>query len=147
MSYCQGNLGSGSKSAAHNVTECSSRTILFSFDPTEAWPKEITHSSELDWPRVISDDFNAFRITSQSMAVLYCIGVGAMGLVLLVRASSVVAPRAQTGLFEFGFLVVSARVMQPSPHPIAKKSSISWGHSVLVLHRSLPRSLRWNLLR
>lgn len=145
MSYCQGTLGTaepGAAGAARNVTECSSRTILFSFDPTAAWPKEITNSSTLDWPRVISDDFHAFRITSQSMAVLYCIGVGAIGAVLLVRASSFVAPRAQTGLFEFGFLVVSRRVMQ-LPHKVtptpANTVSISSDLSVSVSPRSSRR--------
>ncbi|KAJ5172634.1 hypothetical protein N7492_005227 [Penicillium capsulatum] len=111
MSYCQGTLGTvgpGAAGASRNVTSCSSRTILFSFDPTAAWPTEITQSKELNWPRVISDDFHAFRISSQSMAVLYCIGVGAMGAAVLVRASSFVAPRAQTGLFEFGFLVLGS---------------------------------------
>lgn len=40
------------------------------------------------------------------MAVLYIIGVGAVGTVLLVQGASVAVPRAQYGVFEFGFLVV-----------------------------------------
>ncbi|KAJ5569727.1 uncharacterized protein N7459_009157 [Penicillium hispanicum] len=111
MSYCQGTLGTvepSSASITRNVTQCSNRTILFSFDPTEAWPKEVTNGSTLEWPRVISDDFHAFRMTSQSMAVLYCIGVGAVGAVLVVRAASFAAPRIQQGPFEFGFLVLGS---------------------------------------
>lgn len=90
-----------------NVTSCSNRSILFSFDPTVSWPKEITQGPALEWPRVISDDFHAFRLTSRAMAMLYCIGVGAMGAALLVRVWQTLAPRAQQGLFEFQFLVVS----------------------------------------
>ncbi|KAJ5787551.1 Actin cortical patch SUR7/pH-response regulator PalI [Penicillium paradoxum] len=108
MSYCQGTLGAANLTTGvtHNVTKCSNRTILFSFDPTQAWPKEITDGAGLEWPRVISDDFHAFRVTSQSMAILYCIGVGAMGAVLLVRAWTILAPQAAQGLFEFGFLML-----------------------------------------
>lgn len=90
-----------------NVTECSDRRVLFSFDPTEDWSEEITHGPTLKWPRVISDDFHAFRLTTQSISILYCIGVSAMGAVLLTRASTFIAPRPQQGLLEFGFLVVS----------------------------------------
>ncbi|OQD81818.1 hypothetical protein PENANT_c025G07283 [Penicillium antarcticum] len=63
MSYCSGELGTTDPSAGvtRNVTTCSNRTILFAFDPTQAWPKEVTHGAELDWPRVIADDFHAFR--------------------------------------------------------------------------------------
>jgi hypothetical protein len=109
MSYCQGTLGTIDPSAGvtRNVTSCSNRTILFSFDPTEAWPTASTHGPELEWPRVISDDFHAFRTTSRAMAVLYCVGVGAMGAAFLVRVWTSFAPRIGQGLFEFGFMTVS----------------------------------------
>lgn len=113
MSYCQGTLAKvepGETGVSRNVTECSSRTILFAFNPTDAWPEEITHGPTLEWPRVISDDFNAFGLTSRSMAVFYIIGVGAIGFALLSRVSSFITRKAQTGLFEFGFLVVSHSV-------------------------------------
>lgn len=111
MSYCQGTLGPLPPGATdlygtRNVTDCSNRTILFAFDPTAAWPNEVTHGPELDWTRVISDDFNAFRMTSQAMAVLYIIGVGTVGTVLLVQVVSIATRKAQYGIFEFGLLVV-----------------------------------------
>ncbi|KAJ6163761.1 hypothetical protein N7497_003740 [Penicillium chrysogenum] len=67
MSYCQGTLGTTDPGAGvtpnvSNVTECSHRTTLFSFGPTQEWPK-VTHGPELKWPRVISDDFHAYRMT------------------------------------------------------------------------------------
>lgn len=109
MSYCQGTLGAADPGAkvTRNVTECSHRKILFSFDPTQEWP-DVSHGADLEWPRVISDDFHAFRMTTRSMAVLYSIGVGAMGAALLVKFWTAVAPRAGQGLFECGFMVVSA---------------------------------------
>lgn len=111
MSYCQGTLGPLPPGATdlygtRNVTDCSNRTVLFAFDPTAAWPKEITHGPALEWPRVISDDFHAFRMTSRAMAVSYIIGVGTMGTVLLVKGVEVATRKKQYGVFEFGFLVV-----------------------------------------
>ena len=108
MSYCQGTLGASDPSAGvtRNVTDCSHRKILFSFDPTQEWP-EVSHGPELEWPRVISDDFHAFRMTTRSMAVLYCIGVGAMGAALLVKVWTAIAPRAGQGKIECGFIMVS----------------------------------------
>ncbi|KAJ5634976.1 uncharacterized protein N7484_008289 [Penicillium longicatenatum] len=114
MSYCQGTLGTvepGTPGSARNVTQCSDRQILFSFDPTDAWSEAITHGPTLEWPRVISDDFHAFRLTTQSMAVLYCIGVSAVGAVLLVRVSSLISRRVQRGPFEFGFFVLGSLSM------------------------------------
>lgn len=116
ISYCQGTLGSAEPDAvgvSRNVTQCSNQTVLFAFDPADAWPEEITHGPTLEWPRVISDDFRAFRVTSQAMAVLYIIGVGATGFALIARASSFITRKTQTGLFEFGFLVVGV-----PPRPI-----------------------------
>ncbi|KAJ5896366.1 uncharacterized protein N7473_005765 [Penicillium subrubescens] len=113
MSYCQGTLGPLPPGATdlygtRNVTACSNRTILFAFDPTAAWPKEVTHGPALEWPRVISDDFHAFRMTSRAMAVLYIIGVGTMGTVLLVKGVEVATRKKQYGVFEFGFLVLGS---------------------------------------
>ena len=110
MSYCHGSLEKaepGSSGGARNVTGCSDRKLLFAFDPTEAWHDGVSHGPNLEWPRVISDDFHAFRLTTRSMAVMYIIGVGAVGSALVAKVVSLTAPRRQQGLFEFGFLVVS----------------------------------------
>lgn len=94
--------------APRNITSCSNRTILGSFDPTASWPTEITQGPALEWQRVISDDFHAFRMTSRAMAVLYIVGVGAMGVVLVGKVVSMVVPRREFGIVEFGFLMVSS---------------------------------------
>lgn len=145
MSYCQGVLETvepGETGVARNVTECSSRTIMFAFNPTDAWPEEITHGPTLEWPRVISDDFNAFSLTSRSMAVFYIIGVGAIGFALLSRVSSFITRKARTGLFEFGFLVVSHSVSWQHLHPLiaGRSSALSASASPLSLRRSSPSS-------
>ncbi|KAJ5747529.1 uncharacterized protein N7511_009225 [Penicillium nucicola] len=110
MSYCSGQLGTTDPSAGvtRNVTACSDRTILFAFDPTQAWPKEATHGAELDWPRVIADDFHAFRMTSRAMAVLYCVGVGVLGAMLIGRVIGVVKPWGGMGFLEFGGLTFAS---------------------------------------
>ncbi|CAI7600795.1 unnamed protein product [Penicillium pancosmium] len=111
MSYCHGTLETvepGSSSSARNVTECSNRKLLFAFDPTQEWEDGVSHGPNLEWPRVISDDFHAFRMTTRSMAVMYMIGVGAIGSALVARVVSLIAPRRQQGLFEFGFLLFGA---------------------------------------
>ncbi|KAJ5171372.1 Actin cortical patch SUR7/pH-response regulator PalI [Penicillium coprophilum] len=109
MSYCQGTLGTTDPNGGvtRNLTECSNRTVLSSFDPTKAWPKEIT-GQELGWPRVISDDFHALRLTSRVMAVLYCMGVGAMGATILVRVWTTLAPRPGQGPCEFWLFMVGS---------------------------------------
>lgn len=132
MSYCQGILDTvepGAPGSARNVTQCSDRQILFSFDPTDAWSEAITHGPTLEWPRVISDDFHAFRLTTQAMAVMYCVGVSAVGAVLLVRVSSFISRRMQQGPFEFGFFVVSSNAF-PVLAPLSVRQNqltiVSW---------------------
>ncbi|CRL18472.1 Actin cortical patch SUR7/pH-response regulator PalI [Penicillium camemberti] len=110
LSYCQGTLitTDAGVEVTRNVTECSNRTISSSFDPTQAWPEEVTSSPQLGWPRVISDDFHAFRMTSQVMAVMYSIGIGAMGIAMLVRVWATLAPKASQGPIEFWFFVLGS---------------------------------------
>ncbi|CAG8884034.1 unnamed protein product [Penicillium nalgiovense] len=109
MAYCQGTLVTldPGTEVTRNVTECSNRTILSSFDPTQTWPKEITSGQDLGWTRVISDDFHAFRMTSQVMAVMYCIGVGAMGAAILVRVWTTLSRAQARAYLNFRFSCIS----------------------------------------
>ncbi|KAJ5963803.1 Actin cortical patch SUR7/pH-response regulator PalI [Penicillium vulpinum] len=109
LSHCQGTLGTTETGVeiSRNVTKCSNRTLLSPFDPTEAWAKDIT-SWGLEWPRVISDDFHALRLTSKVMGVLYCMGIGAMGAAILVRAWTGLAPRPGQGPCEFLFFILGS---------------------------------------
>lgn len=79
---------------------------------------------------MISDDFHAFSMTSRAMAVLYIIGVGAVGSVLLVNAVSIAIPRAQYGVFEFGLLVVSSCI--PFYPRESRDPTVCWLLSVVL---------------
>ncbi|KAF7590533.1 hypothetical protein BBP40_002674 [Aspergillus hancockii] len=84
MSYCEGFQNAGSR----NLTGCSHRSVLFSFDPTDALIKDTgntTTLSRLGWPSSITDDLRTFSATSRSMGVFYSIGVGLAGLAVLER--------------------------------------------------------------
>ncbi|KAJ5283457.1 Actin cortical patch SUR7/pH-response regulator PalI [Penicillium chrysogenum] len=103
MSYCQGTLGTTDPGAGvtpnvSNVTECSHRTTLFSFGPTQEWPK-VTHGPELKWPR---NDKSVH-------GVLYCMGVGAKGAALIVPVWTAVA--LDKACFEFWSLVFGSLSM------------------------------------
>ncbi|OQE04571.1 hypothetical protein PENVUL_c032G09560 [Penicillium vulpinum] len=108
LSHCQGTLGTTETGVeiSRNVTKCSNRTLLSPFDPTEAWAKDIT-SWGLEWPRVISDDFHALRLTSKVMGVLYCMGIGAMGAAILLGSItiSIASIIATVIAFEFVALI------------------------------------------
>ncbi|PWY73650.1 hypothetical protein BO70DRAFT_297197 [Aspergillus heteromorphus CBS 117.55] len=84
MSYCEGDLISGDR----RITNCSSSSIFFSFDPSTVLLEEsgnTTSLSNLGWPDAISDDFDAFSMTTRSMGVFYSIGAGVAGLAMLAR--------------------------------------------------------------
>lgn len=55
-------------------------------------------------------------MASRAMAVLYCLGVGAVGAVLIGRVFETFKPWGGQGLFEFGFLVVSITLQLSYPH-------------------------------
>ncbi|KAJ5485188.1 hypothetical protein N7539_005176 [Penicillium diatomitis] len=112
MSYCQGIInampaGTTDPFGSLDIRSCSNRTVLFSFDPTIAWPRNLTHGAQLQWPRVISDDFRAFQMTSRAMAVIYSVGVGAIGAVLVVKILALSVPRLPLGVFDVGFMLLS----------------------------------------
>lgn len=50
-------------------------------------------------------------MTSRAMAVMYSIGVGAVGSVLLVKIFAMAMPKLQLGVFEFGFMLVSLSLL------------------------------------
>ncbi|KAE8351085.1 actin cortical patch SUR7/pH-response regulator pali [Aspergillus coremiiformis] len=84
MSYCEGFLNPDSRT----VTECSHRSVLFSFNATEAISTDAgntTSLSRLGWPSSITEDLRTFSATSRSMGVFYSIGIGLAGLAVLER--------------------------------------------------------------
>lgn len=107
MSYCEGFLNSEGQK---NLTGCSTRSMLFSFDPSEVLLEETgntTSLTSLGWPSAISDDFRAFKVTNQSMGVFYCMGVGLAGLVILERLYFMLFRKTRQSAIELASLLVS----------------------------------------
>ncbi|KAK1148630.1 hypothetical protein N8T08_008515 [Aspergillus melleus] len=112
MSYCEGFLDSKGKK---DLTGCSKRSMLFSFDPSEVLLEKTGNSTSLQglgWPDAISEDFRAFRVTHQSLGVLYCMGVGLAGLAILARLFFMLFRKTRQSAIELaslltGFIMIS----------------------------------------
>ncbi|KAL4897848.1 actin cortical patch SUR7/pH-response regulator pali [Aspergillus ambiguus] len=107
MAYCEGYLlETGDK----NLTGCSNRTMLFSFDPARVFQEEIgngTSLSDIGWPRSVTEDFHAFHVTSRGMGVFYCIGVGFAGLAMLERLWWMITNGPRQSVMELSSLLLS----------------------------------------
>ena len=69
-----------------NITRCSNQTALFSFNSTDALQSELNPNvklSDLKWPQQVEDAIQAIEIASRVMFVLYCIGVGFVGIAII----------------------------------------------------------------
>lgn len=73
-----------------NVTSCSNRTALYSFDPRQTLQQELNetgHSNvnltDLNWPSQIDDGLHALQVASEATFVLYCIAIGFMAVAML----------------------------------------------------------------
>ncbi|KNG82396.1 hypothetical protein ANOM_009644 [Aspergillus nomiae NRRL 13137] len=106
MSYCEGFLHAENR----NLTGCSTPSLLFAFNATEALTKDAgntTSLSSLGWPSSITDDLRTFGATSQSMGVFYCIGIGLAGLAVLERLWFVIAKGPRQTVVEASSLMLS----------------------------------------
>jgi hypothetical protein len=120
MSYCEGFLDLNETGQRKNLTGCSNRTALFSFNPSEVLLKETgntTSLADMGWPTAVSDDFRAFRITSKSMGVFYCIGVGTAGLVILARLWFLLVKGPRQTIAEVSGLLVRRKLFGWLPSP------------------------------
>ncbi|EME88066.1 uncharacterized protein MYCFIDRAFT_85950 [Pseudocercospora fijiensis CIRAD86] len=102
MTYCEGyykpgpvpNATLSKDDISKNVTQCSNRTAMYSFDPQEILQKELNESgtgvdlSDLDWPEDIQKGIDAVRISAKATFVLYCIAIGFIGIALVLAAIS-----------------------------------------------------------
>lgn len=66
-----------------NVTTCSNKTAMYSFDPKAALQRELNASghsninlTDLNWPSAVDDGLAALRVAQRAVFVLYCIGIG-----------------------------------------------------------------------
>ncbi|OJJ32115.1 hypothetical protein ASPWEDRAFT_31051 [Aspergillus wentii DTO 134E9] len=111
MSYCEGSLGKTDDGTLYreNFTYCSDRAVPFSFDPFHILLEETgneTSLSSMGWPSAISGDFRAFSITSQAMAVFYCIGAGVAGFMIIIKLFSCILRSSRQSIIEASFLLL-----------------------------------------
>ncbi|KAF9893905.1 hypothetical protein FE257_010075 [Aspergillus nanangensis] len=114
MGYCEGFLV---ENAERNLTGCSNRTMLFSFDPARVLANETgntTSLSDLGWPRSVTDDFHAFNVTTRSMGVFYCIGIGFAGLAIVERLWWVIMKGPRQSVIELSSLLLSFTMLSIS---------------------------------
>ena len=79
-----------------NVTACSNRTAMYSFNPRETLQRELDESeygskinlTELGWPDSIDDAIQTLEMASNAMFVLYCIGIAFAALSLILALAS-----------------------------------------------------------
>jgi hypothetical protein len=100
MDYCSGSYTPGpvpnatlkKSSIDRNVTFCSNRTAMFTFDPTTALQQSLNASgsvitlSQLDWPKEIEDGIKTLRTAWKAAFILYCMGIGFIFLTLIASA-------------------------------------------------------------
>ena len=79
-----------------NVTDCSNRTAMYSFNPRETLQRELDESeygskinlTELGWPESLDDAIQALEVATNAMFVLYCIGIAFAALALILALAS-----------------------------------------------------------
>jgi hypothetical protein len=86
-----------SKKAIHkNVTSCSNRTAMYSFNPRQTLQMELDKSghgninlTDLHWPDQVDKGLKALRVASQAMFVLYCIAIAFAGIAAITALLSI----------------------------------------------------------
>lgn len=107
MTYCDGSLGADGR--GQNITGCSSRTIPFSFNATEALLRDVPYDTSLaalGWPDAITGDFRAFALTTRTMSVLYCMGAAMAGAGIMARLGLEIAEKPRRRLAEGSLFLV-----------------------------------------
>ncbi|GAB7342384.1 hypothetical protein MBLNU457_g0600t1 [Dothideomycetes sp. NU457] len=84
------------KSIHQNVTFCSNRTAFFQFDPRYTLQRELNASGHgninltaLHWPDSIDKGLQALHEAQKAAFILYCIGIGMIGIVTLLAIVSI----------------------------------------------------------
>jgi hypothetical protein len=100
MDYCDGSYTPGPVPNAtlkkskidRNVTFCSNRTAMFTFDPTAVLQKSLNDSglgitlTQLSWPDKIEEGIKDLRTAFKAAFILYCMGIGFAFLTLIASA-------------------------------------------------------------
>ncbi|KAK5706582.1 hypothetical protein LTR97_001572 [Elasticomyces elasticus] len=79
-----------------NVTSCSNRTAMYTFNPRETLQKELNASghsninlTDLDWPSDVDKGLHALIIAQKATFVLYCIAAALIGFAMLLALISI----------------------------------------------------------
>jgi len=81
-----------------NVTSCSNRTAMYSFDPRTTLQQELNASghgnvalSDLNWPSDVDRGLHALVIAQKATFVLYCVAIALIGVATLLALASLFA--------------------------------------------------------
>ncbi|TLD18339.1 gb [Venturia nashicola] len=81
MNYCYGSYNLASTSVGKSVTACSTRTILFAFDPMPILQKAFDKADinlaveQLTWPEALQDGIAQLKMISHIALAMYCIAI------------------------------------------------------------------------
>ncbi|KAK0946550.1 hypothetical protein LTR29_002018 [Friedmanniomyces endolithicus] len=105
LDFCEGYYNPGPvpnttlpRSQIHrNVTSCSNRTAMYSFDPRTTLQQELNvsgHSnvalSDLNWPSNVDKALHALVIAQKATFVLYCVAIALVGVAMLLALAGLV---------------------------------------------------------
>ncbi|KAK0352794.1 hypothetical protein LTR91_022452 [Friedmanniomyces endolithicus] len=81
-----------------NVTSCSKRTAMYSFDPRSTLQQELSASghgnvalSDLNWPSDVDRGLHALAIAQKATFVLYCVAIALVGVATLLALAGLFA--------------------------------------------------------
>ena len=106
LDYCEGYYHNSStgNNAGKNVTHCSNRTALFDFDPKQTLQKQLINGvtlEDLGWPESLDDDIKDIRHFIIATFVLYCIGAGFAGLMILGCLAAIFSESTSIAMVDF----------------------------------------------
>lgn len=108
MTFCEGyyipgavpNATLKAGSIHRNVTDCSNRTAMFTFDPKKTLVQELNEStnglvdlSQLHWPSEVDDALSALKTAQRAVFVLYCISIAFIFVAMIMAAGSIFSSR------------------------------------------------------
>ena len=83
-----------------NVTECSNKTAMYHFNPTNTLSQELNDSTnglvdldKIHWPDKVHDGLNALKVAQKAVFVLYCISIALIALAMVLAAGSIFTSR------------------------------------------------------
>ena len=83
-----------------NVTACSNKTAMFTFDPRKTLTKELNEStdglvdlSKLDWPDKVDNGLAALKAAQRAVFILYCVSIALIFVAICIGIGSIFSNR------------------------------------------------------